>query len=116
MNYLLILNDQPYGTERCYNALRLGLSLRKRVGAVLKIFLIGDAVGCAKIGQKTPEGSYNLGRMLKGLTTHGVPVGACGSCMDARGLTDAELMERVHRSSMEELTNWTIEAEKVLVF
>ena len=116
MNYLLILNDPPYGTERCYNALRLGLSLRKREGAVLKIFLIGDAVSCAKVGQKTPEGAYNLGRMLKGFTSHDIPVGACGSCMDARGLTEAELMEGVHRSSMEELTNWTIEADKVLVF
>src|SRR6266852_7069940 len=53
----------------------------------LKIFLIGDAVGCAKVGQKTPEGAYNLGRMLKGFTSHGIPVGACGRCMDARGLT-----------------------------
>jgi uncharacterized protein involved in oxidation of intracellular sulfur len=68
------------------------------------------------MGQKTPEGFYNLERMLKGLTTRSIPVGACGSCMDARGLTDAELMEGVHRSSMEELTNWTMEAEKVLVF
>ena len=116
MNYLLILNDQPYGTERCYNALRLGLSLRKCEGAVLKIFLIGDTVSCAKVGQKTPEGAYNLGRMLKGFTSHDIPVGACGSCMDARGLTDVELMEGVHRSSREELTNWTIEAEKVQVF
>ncbi len=55
MNYLFILNDPPYGTERSYNALRLGLSLRKREGAALKIFLIGDAVGCAKVKQKTPE-------------------------------------------------------------
>ena len=116
MNYLFILNDPPYGTERSYNALRLGVSLRKREGTALKIFLIGDAVGCAKVGQKTPEGSYNLGRMLKGLTSHDIPIGVCGSCMDARGLADAELMEGVYRSSMEELTNWTIEADKILVF
>jgi len=116
MNFLFILNDPPYGTERSYNALRLALSLRKHEGAAFKIFLLGDAVSCARTGQKTPEGFYNLERMLKGFTTHGIPVGACGSCMDARGLTDAELMEGVHRSSMEELANWTIEAEKVLVF
>jgi uncharacterized protein involved in oxidation of intracellular sulfur len=116
MNYLLILNDPPYGTERCYNGLRLGLSLRKQEGVDLKIFLLGDAVGCAKVGQKTPEGAYNLGRMLKGFTSHGIPVGACGSCLEARGITDAELMEGVHRSSMEELTTWTRAAEKVLVF
>ena len=116
MNYLLILNDAPYGTERSYNALRLALSLRKGEGVDLKLFLLGDAVGCAKVGQKTPEGSYNLGRMLKGFTSRGIPVGACGSCLDARGIMDAELMEGVHRSSMEELTTWTIEAEKVLIF
>ena len=40
MNYLLILNDPPYGTERCYNAFRLGLSLRKQPGVALKIFLL----------------------------------------------------------------------------
>ena len=116
MNYLLILNDPPYGTERSYNALRLALSLRKHEGAALKIFLLGDAVSCTRTGQKTPEGFYNLERMLRGLTTRSIPVGACGSCMDARGLTDVDLLEGVHRSSMEELAAWTIEAEKVLVF
>ncbi len=116
MNYLLILNDPPYGTERCYNGLRLGLSLRKQAGVDLKVFLLGDAVSCAKVGQKTPEGFYNLGRMLKGFTSHDIPVGACGTCLDTRGITDAELLDGVHRSSMEELTAWTMEAEKVLVF
>jgi uncharacterized protein involved in oxidation of intracellular sulfur len=116
MNYLLILNDPPYGTERSYNALRLALSLRKHDQAALKLFLLGDAISCARTGQKTPEGFYNLERMLKGLTTHSIPIGACGSCMDARGLTDADLLEGVHRSSMEELTTWTMQAEKVLVF
>src|SRR5260370_2053221 len=98
MNYLLILNDQPYGTELCYNALRLGLSLRSREGVALKIFLIGDAVGYAQVGQKTPAGAYNLGRKLTGLTSHGIPVGVCRSCMDARRLTDAALLEAVHRT------------------
>ncbi len=82
----------------------------------LKLFLLGDAVSCARTGQKTPEGFYNLERMLKGLTTRNIPVGACSSCMDARGLTDANLLEGVHRSSMEELTAWTLEAGQVLVF
>lgn len=116
MRYLLILNDPPYGTERSYNAFRLGLSLRKNPSVDLKVFLLGDAVGCAKAGQITPEGSYNLGRMLKGLTVHEIPVGACGTCMDARGISDAELLAGVHRGSMEELTAWTVEADKVLVF
>ena len=116
MHYLLTLNDPPYGTERSYNALRLGLALRKQNGVSLKVFLLGDAVGCAKAGQTTPEGSYNLGRMLKGLTSHSIPVGACGTCLEARGIADTELLDGVHRSTMEELTAWTLEAGKVLVF
>jgi uncharacterized protein involved in oxidation of intracellular sulfur len=43
-------------------------------------------------------------------------VGVCGTCMDARGMTDMELIEGSHRSSMEELTNWTIDADKVITF
>lgn len=116
MKYLLILNDPPYGTERCYNALRLGLTLRKQAGVNLKIFLLGDAVGCAKAGQQTPEGFYNLGRMLKGFTSHAIPVGVCGSCLDTRGITDAELLDGVHRSSMEELASWMSAVDKVLIF
>ncbi|MCC7112416.1 MAG: DsrE family protein, partial [Deltaproteobacteria bacterium] len=56
---LFVLNDAPYGTERCYNALRLAGSLAKREGQELKVFLVGDAASCAKGGQKVPQGYYN---------------------------------------------------------
>ena len=82
----------------------------------MRAFLLGDAVSCARRGQQTPQGYYNLERMLIGLTTHQIPVGACSSCMDARGLTDTDLVEGVHRSHMDELTAWTSAAAKVLVF
>lgn len=88
---LLILNDGPYGTERSYNGLRLALALAKTEGTEVRVFLMADAVGCAKPGQATPDGYYNISRALKGLTTRGVPVGACGPCMDARGYTDGSL-------------------------
>ena len=91
MNVLLILNDPPYGTERSYNGLRLALALAKVEGTTVRVFLMADAVACAKPGQTTPEGYYNIGRMLKGLTSKGVEVGTCGSCMDTRGFTDADL-------------------------
>ncbi len=116
MRYLILLNDPPYGTERSYNGLRLALQLRKQEGVELTIFLMADAVFCAKAGQKTPDGFYNIERMLKGLTTRSIPVGACGTCMDARGLAETELMPGVHRSSMDELTAWTMAADKVIVF
>ena len=116
MKLLMILNDPPYGTERSYNGLRLALALRKREGNEMRVFLMADAVGCAKSGQKTPNGYYNLGRMLKSLVASNAPIGVCGSCIDARGVAEVDLLEGVHRSSMEELTDWTIWADKVIVF
>lgn len=116
MNALFIINDPPYGTERAYNALRLAYSLVQRDGEAVRVFLIGDAASCAKRGQNVPNGYYNLERMLSAVARRGGEVGVCGSCMDARGLTDAELLEGAGRSSMDQLTEWTLAADRVLTF
>jgi uncharacterized protein involved in oxidation of intracellular sulfur len=116
MQVLLILNDPPYGTERSYNALRLALALGKTEGTEVRVFLMADAIGCAKRDQITPDGYYNLERMLKGVASKGFKIGACGTCMDARAFGEAELTDGVHRSSMAELAAWTLEADRTLVF
>jgi uncharacterized protein involved in oxidation of intracellular sulfur len=114
---LFIINDPPYGTERAYNALRLAPALvKKSPETEVSIFLMADAVLAAKAGQKTPEGFYNVERMLKRVLAGKGKVLLCGTCMDARGLTDAELMEGAHRSTMDELASETLAADKVLVF
>jgi len=113
---LLVLNDPPYGTERSYNGLRLAGALAMREGEEVRVFLMGDAAACAKRGQQTPNGYCNLERMLKAVTVKGGRVAACGSRMDARGIAEAELAEACLRSSLEELTEWTLWAGKVLVF
>jgi uncharacterized protein involved in oxidation of intracellular sulfur len=113
---LFILNDPSYGTERSYNALRLAGSLAKHEGDHVRVFLIGEGAACAHANQKVPQGHYNIEVMLKTVVKHGGEVGVCSSCMDARGIADADLVEGTHRSSMEELTSWTIESDKVLVF
>jgi uncharacterized protein involved in oxidation of intracellular sulfur len=113
---LFILNDPPYGTERSYNALRLAGALSKRPGEDVKIFLVGDAASCAKASQKVPQGYYNVEVMLRGAARHGAEIGVCGTCMDARGITEAELAEGSHRSTLEQLTDWTQWADKTLVF
>jgi uncharacterized protein involved in oxidation of intracellular sulfur len=115
MKTLMILNDAPYGSERTYNGLRLAGSLARQ-GAELRVFLIGDAVACAKTGQKVPSGYYNTQTMLGAVVRHGGAVGVCGSCIDARGIVENELIEGTRRSTLDELTAWTLEAEKVLTF
>jgi uncharacterized protein involved in oxidation of intracellular sulfur len=116
MNILFVLNDPPYGTERCYNALRLAHTLLKlEPGAQVTVFLMADAVIGARKGQKTPDGYYNMERMLKRVLAKG-SVLLCGTCMDARGMTDEDVMDGAARSTMDALGTATLAADKVLVF
>jgi len=116
MKILVILNDGPYGTERSYNGLRLAGSLAKREGVEVRVFLLGDAASCTKKGQKVPQGYYNVQVMVSAVLRRGGQVGVCGTCMDARGLREDELLDGAKRSTLDELTAWTQEADKVLVF
>ena len=112
---LFILNDAPYGNERAYNGLRLAGALANKDGQTVRVFLMADAVGCAKAGQKVPEGYYNVQLMLGKVLRKG-EVALCGTCMDARGMAQSDMIEGAQRSTLAELADWTAEADKVLVF
>src|ERR1051326_1887541 len=104
MNTVFILNEPPYGSERSYNALRLAVALAKQgQNSTITVFLMADAISCAKKGQKTPDGYYNIERMLKRFTLGTNRVLLCGTCMDARGLFETDLVEGARRSTMGEL-------------
>lgn len=116
MNVLIIVNDPPYGTERTFNGMRHAIALVSKEDVHVRIFLMSDATIAAKKGQRLPNGYYVLERMFASVTRHGAEIGACGTCMDARGMEEVELVEGVHRSSMEELATWTIWADRVIVY
>jgi len=116
MNILIIINGAAYGQDTTYNAVRLAKSLSRRDEATTQVFLMGDGVTTAMAGQKTPDGYYKLDRMLLSITRQGGEVRSCSTCMDARGITDAMLIEGATRSTMDALADWTIAADKVLVF
>lgn len=117
MKILIIINDAPYGTEKAYNALRLSMTLQKEHAEVeTLIFLMTDAVGCAIPNQKTPQGYYNVERMLKSVINKGGIVKACGGCSEARGISEMKLIEGAEISNMKEFSNWVVEADKVLSF
>jgi uncharacterized protein involved in oxidation of intracellular sulfur len=116
MKYLVIINDPPYGTERCFNALRLTLALLKEEEKPeVSVFLMADAVLAAKSGQETPDGYYSLENMLNGVIRHAEVV-LCGTCMDARGIEEGELVLGAKRGTMPQLAGLTLAADKVLVF
>jgi len=118
MNVLLILNDAPYGSEKAFNALRLAITLQKEHGetASVRVFLMADAVTCALPAQATPQGYYNIARMMKSVLRRGGRIKACGTCCEARGIKDAALIDGVEISTMSQLAQWVVEADKVLTF
>ncbi len=114
---LLIINDAPYGTEKAYNALRMAMTLQKEYDDVsVKIFLLADGVFCALPNQKTPDGYYNIERMMKSVLRRGGEIKACGGCSEARGIADINFIEGVQLSNMKEFTKWTVECDKVISF
>lgn len=116
MKHLFIFNDAPYGSERTYNGLRLAVAVAKREGEEVRVFLMGDSALCAKANQKVPQGYYKVEDMLGMVSRRDGQVGVCGTCMDARGMLETELAEGTHRGNMDELTTWTLWADKVIVF
>ncbi|HLA68350.1 MAG TPA: DsrE family protein [Bacteroidota bacterium] len=117
MNVLILINDAPYGTEKAYNAMRLAMALQKDHPTVqVNVFLMADAVTCAIPNQNTPQGYYNMERMLKSVISKGGKVRACGTCADARGIRSLQLLEGIEISNMGELAQWTVEADKVFTF
>jgi uncharacterized protein involved in oxidation of intracellular sulfur len=117
MKILTIINDAPYGTEKAYNALRMVMTLQKENPEVkVLIFLLADSVACAIPNQKTPQGYYNIERMLTSVIKKGAKVKACGGCSEARGISEMNLIEGTEISNMKEFSNWVVEADKVLAF
>jgi len=116
MNILVIINDAPYGTEKAYNALRLAMTLKKSSEVKVRIFLLGDSVGCAIPDQKVPSGYYNIEVMLKSVTAKDVEVKACGMCLEARGLKNSDLIEGTQPSTMPELSQWIKDSDKTITF
>ena len=82
----------------------------------MRVCLIGDGANAAHKGHKGPQGYYRREVMLGSVIRHGGTVGVCGTCMDARGLSDSEIAEGTRRSTLAELSEWTMWADKGLGF
>ena len=102
------------------NGLRLAINRLVRQeqpgDLALDVFLMGDGASASKAGQQTPNGYYNTEKMLFSVLRKGGSVKVSGTCMDARGLAESDLVEGATSSSMDELTTLTVAADKVLVF
>lgn len=116
MDVLMIINGPAYGADSTYNAVRLAAALAQREDVTMHVFLMGDGVTVAMRNQKTPDGYYKLDRMLSVVPRNGGEILCCGTCMDARGISEDMLLADAHRSTMDALATLTLAADKTLVF
>jgi uncharacterized protein involved in oxidation of intracellular sulfur len=116
MHIMVILNDAPYGLERTFQGLRMADAMLKLEDELeLTLYLSNDAVLCAKTGQKTPDGYYNVERMLRPILRRGTVI-ACKTCVDARGLGTDDLMDGVRIVTLGEAAEIALEADKTMVY
>jgi uncharacterized protein involved in oxidation of intracellular sulfur len=113
--YLFIFNDSPHGSQRAYNGLRLAASL-SRVSGALRVFLLGDGVICALNRLDPAHADYNPQELLRQIAGNGGEIAVCGTCLEARGIKDDMLISEARRGTLDGLTQWTEEAEKVITF
>jgi uncharacterized protein involved in oxidation of intracellular sulfur len=116
LTYLFVVNDAPAASERAWNALRLAGSLAGSAGNTVRMFLLGDGVLTGVGGQTVPEGGHDVEAMLRDFISAGNEVAACRTCMDARQLTQADLVSGARVGTLIELAAWTALSDKVLVF
>ena len=118
MKNLFIFNNQPYnGTDIIWNALRLATSLHKK-GEIVKIFLMNDAVDLARDCTIKPDFyEYDLVDILKKLYQNGVELKVCGTCMARCGINKNQpYFNDDVKGTMDILTNWVIDSDKILTF
>jgi len=111
----MIINEAAYGKERAWNALRLAMALMTK-SVKVNIFLLEDGVTVAKKSQRPPEGYYNLEKMLTEIIQSGAKVLACGTCLQARGLSQNDLVSGVEVGKMLDLAECIKESKSVLSF
>ncbi len=115
---LIILNREPYdNTDVSWNALRLAETLRKN-GNEVRIFLMNDSVDMARDVCKPPANyDQDLSQMLKDLIEKGVTVKVCGTCMTRCGIhRNHPYFDGAEKSTMQALSEWVVDSDKVLTF
>ena len=114
----IILNHQPYnGSDVAWNALRLASTLHKNSKEV-NIFLMNDAVDLARGKTAKPDfHDHDLVKMIKELYENGVNLQVCGTCNARCGIyKNKPYFDNNISSTMQVLSDWVINSDKVITF
>nr|MDO8088829.1 DsrE family protein [Candidatus Sigynarchaeum springense] len=110
----IIIGQAPYTAERPYTAMRF-VNTALLDGHSVKLFLIEDGVFAA-LKKQNPTEYPNVKQWIEQGIEAGLEVKACGVCMKARGVEEADMINGVKTASMHDLVSWVAECDKSLFF
>lgn len=131
--FTTIINEAPYLGERAWNGLRFAKKALE-TGLAVNLFLMADAVYVARRNQRPPQSAPNLERLLEEVLQKGAKVKVCTTCIEARGyeptgdlqacflgkkegaLSLGDLVKGVEMGTMQDLVDWSKEADQVISF
>ena len=131
--FTIVIDEAPYAGERAWNGLRLAKKSLES-GLAVNLFLMADAVYVARRDQQSPQQAPNLEQLLMEVIQKGAKVKVCTTCIEARsfeptgefqacflgkkegGLSLGDLVKGVEMGTMQDLVDWSMEAEQVISF
>jgi tRNA 2-thiouridine synthesizing protein D len=115
MSVALLVNTSPYGTEGPFNALRFTQAL-ELAGERVELLFMGDAVNTARRGQDPRSAHASLEALLTELVEKGVNVTLCGTCCQARGLQEDDLVGGAVVGTIHDFARIVKESDKTVSF
>ena len=117
---LFIVNDSTYSGRKNLQRCSFRHQYERRATArnvdnYLNLFCFSDAILCGIAGQNPNEG-FNIQQLIDILAAQGAEIKLCTSCVKARGLLDAKLIDGVTLGTLDDVSEWTLWADKVLTF
>ena len=112
--FTVVISESPYGREKPYTALRFALSSLVDEHNV-NLFLVQDGVFVG-LKEQAPKQYPNHFELLETFLEEGGKLRVCGVCINARGVSQEDLIDGAEVVGMHEFVDWVAESGNVLMF
>ncbi len=110
--FTIAISSGQYTTERPYTLLRFAYTALLE-GHKINIFLVEDGIWVGKKNQD-PKTYDNVGKWLMDVIEEGAKVFVCGVCMNARGMSEEELLSGCKKTTMNGFLDMCVEADNII--
>lgn len=112
--FTVVISESPYGREKAYTALRFAITALIDEHNV-NLFLVQDGVFVG-LKEQAPKQYPNHFELLENFVEEGGKLRICGVCINARGISNSDLIDGAEVVGMHDFVEWVAESEKVLMF